>query len=161
MQDFSHQQYQHNQPQHMGMFLGVERSEKVSLLVILSPLCQGFWTLRRWAFHPHLTGHSEFNLRLFSRFRNGHTEEILLGGCNPVETYARQVGSFPQEGVKIRNIHVNHHLVTLSMCVFIEIGSLFLYSRVWSWNGGSQIEWYIYTWQFCWWPFRDGYISDL
>ena len=159
MQDFSHQQYQHNQPQTWECFWGL-KGLKVSLMVIISPLCQRW---ERWedARSTLLTGHSEFNLRLFSRFRNGHTEEILLGGCNPVETYARQVGSFPQEGVKIRNIHVNHHLVTLSMCVFIEIGSLFLYSRVWSWNGGSQIEWYIYTWQFCWWSFRDCYISDL
>ena len=53
---------------------------------------------------------------------------MVVGGCNPVENYARQVGSFPQEGVKIRHIHINQHLVTLSMCVFIEVRQFFLYS---------------------------------
>ena len=31
----------------------------------------------------------------------------LVGGSNPFETYARQIGSFPQIGVKLKNIH--HH----------------------------------------------------
>ncbi len=28
----------------------------------------------------------------------------LVGGFNPFEKYARQIGSFPQVGVKIKNI---------------------------------------------------------
>ena len=36
---------------------------------------------------------------------------ILVGGwTNPFEKYARQIGSSPQVGVKIKNIW-NHHLV--------------------------------------------------
>ena len=35
----------------------------------------------------------------------------LVGGCNPFPKYARQIGSFPQVGVKIKNIW-NHHLDT-------------------------------------------------
>ena len=35
---------------------------------------------------------------------------LLVGGFNPSEKYARQIGSFPQVGVKIKNIS-NHHLV--------------------------------------------------
>ena len=36
---------------------------------------------------------------------------VLVGGwTNPFEKYARQIGSFPQIGVKIKNIW-NHHLV--------------------------------------------------
>ena len=34
---------------------------------------------------------------------------LLVGGFNPIEKYARQFGSFPQVGVKIKNIS-NHHL---------------------------------------------------
>ena len=30
--------------------------------------------------------------------------EILVGGFNPFEKYARQIGSFPQVGVKIKNV---------------------------------------------------------
>ena len=33
----------------------------------------------------------------------------LGGGFNPFEKYARQIGSFPQIGMKIKNIW-NHHL---------------------------------------------------
>ena len=37
----------------------------------------------------------------------------LLGGwTNPFEKYARQIGSFPQAGVKIKN-NGNHHLDVL------------------------------------------------
>ena len=40
-------------------------------------------------------------------------QSILVGGwTNPFEKYARQNGSFPQIGVKIKNIW-NHHLVFL------------------------------------------------
>ena len=36
---------------------------------------------------------------------------LLVGGwTNPFEKYARQIGSFPQVGMKIKNIW-NHHLV--------------------------------------------------
>jgi len=31
-------------------------------------------------------------------------EGNLVGGFNPIEKYARQMGSFPQMGVKIKNI---------------------------------------------------------
>ena len=35
----------------------------------------------------------------------------LVGGfTNPFEKYARQIGSFPQVGMKIKNVW-NHHLV--------------------------------------------------
>ena len=34
----------------------------------------------------------------------------LVGGLNPFEKYARQIGSFPHVGVKIKNVW-NHHLV--------------------------------------------------
>jgi len=34
--------------------------------------------------------------------KNPHTE--LVDGFNPVEKYARQIGSFPQVGVKIKDI---------------------------------------------------------
>ena len=33
----------------------------------------------------------------------------LVGGFNPFEKYARQIGSFPQIGVKIKYVG-NHHL---------------------------------------------------
>jgi len=33
----------------------------------------------------------------------------LVGGFNAFEKYARQIGSFPQVGMKIKNIR-NHHL---------------------------------------------------
>ena len=33
----------------------------------------------------------------------------LVGVFNPFEKYARQIGSFPQVGMKIKNIW-NHHL---------------------------------------------------
>ena len=35
---------------------------------------------------------------------------VLVGGFNPFEKYARQIGNLPQIGVKINNIW-NHHLV--------------------------------------------------
>ena len=35
---------------------------------------------------------------------------FLVGGFNPFEKYARQIGSFPQVGMKIENIW-NHQLV--------------------------------------------------
>ena len=38
----------------------------------------------------------------------------LVGGFNPFEKYARQIGSFPQVGVKIKNIW-NHQPVILLM----------------------------------------------
>ena len=34
---------------------------------------------------------------------------MLVGGFNPPQKYARQIGSFPQVGVKIKHIW-NHHL---------------------------------------------------
>ena len=36
----------------------------------------------------------------------------LVGGFNPVEKYDRHIGSFPQVGMKIKNIW-NHHLARL------------------------------------------------
>ena len=33
----------------------------------------------------------------------------LVGGFNPIEKYARQIGSFPQVGMNIKDIW-NHHL---------------------------------------------------
>ena len=37
------------------------------------------------------------------------TLQVLVGGFNPVEKYARQIGSFPQVEVKIKK-KWNHHL---------------------------------------------------
>ncbi len=34
---------------------------------------------------------------------------FLVGGFNPSEKYARQIGNLPQRGVKIENVW-NHHL---------------------------------------------------
>ena len=42
------------------------------------------------------------------------TTPLLVGGFNPFEKYARQIGSFPQVGVKIKNIW-NHHLALVFM----------------------------------------------
>jgi len=36
-------------------------------------------------------------------------ETLRIGGCNPVEKNARQIGSFPQE-VKTKNVLSCHHL---------------------------------------------------
>ena len=36
----------------------------------------------------------------------------LVGGLNPVEKYARQIGSSPQVGMKIKKCLSCHHLVT-------------------------------------------------
>ena len=33
-----------------------------------------------------------------------HQKTNLVGGFNPSEKYARQIGSFPQVGVKMKNI---------------------------------------------------------
>ena len=48
----------------------------------------------------------------------------LVGGwTNPFEKYARQIGSFPQIGVKIKNIW-NHHLVfTFSFSFSSHLGA--------------------------------------
>ena len=32
------------------------------------------------------------------------SKQVLVGGFNPFEKYARQIGSFPQVGVKINNL---------------------------------------------------------
>ncbi len=39
----------------------------------------------------------------------GVLHPYLVGGFNPSEKYARQIGPFPQVGMKIKNIW-NHHL---------------------------------------------------
>ena len=46
------------------------------------------------------------------RFLNCMTPNIfyLVGGFNPFEKYARQIGNLPQVGMKIKN-NLNHHLV--------------------------------------------------
>ncbi len=38
-----------------------------------------------------------------------YKKRLLVGGFNPSEKYARQIGSFPQIGMKIKN-KWNHHL---------------------------------------------------
>ena len=45
-------------------------------------------------------------------FQLGH----LVGGFNPFEKYARQIGSFPQVGGKIKNIWNHHPVMTLYIC---------------------------------------------
>ena len=44
----------------------------------------------------------------------------LVGGFNPFEKYACQIGSFPQAGVKIKNVW-NHHPVTWLIILFVRI----------------------------------------
>jgi len=39
-------------------------------------------------------------------------KELLVGGFNPSEKYARQIGSFPQVGMNIKKSLSCHHLVT-------------------------------------------------
>ena len=46
----------------------------------------------------------------------------LVGGFNPSEKYACQIGSFPQVGVKIKNIW-NHHLVMFRVYQLIPSNS--------------------------------------
>ena len=41
-----------------------------------------------------------------------YASKILVGGFNTFEKYARQMGSFPQVGVKTKNIW-NHHPVNV------------------------------------------------
>ena len=48
------------------------------------------------------------DMRPFSRFlltsAGGGKKHILVGGFNPSEKYARQMGSFPQIQAKIKNL---------------------------------------------------------
>ena len=54
----------------------------------------------------------------------------LVGGFNPPEKYARQIGSFPQVGVKIKNIW-NHHLVNLVVILYkLKLSTPNLWSRL-------------------------------
>jgi len=39
-----------------------------------------------------------------SRRKQDDDEPLLVGGFNPAEKYARQIGNLPQLGVKIKNI---------------------------------------------------------
>ena len=58
--------------------------------------------------------YQEFDVDLHGRavsFREGSGKGLLVGGwTNLFEKYARQIGSFPQVRVKIKNVW-NHHLV--------------------------------------------------
>ena len=47
------------------------------------------------------------------------TTHLVGGWTNPSEKYARQIGSFPQVGVKIKNVW-NHHPV-MFWCIYIYI----------------------------------------
>jgi len=42
----------------------------------------------------------------------------LVGGFNPFEKYARQIASFPQVGVKIKNLRNNWLLESVQLQVF-------------------------------------------
>ena len=46
--------------------------------------------------------------RQMDKHKNWIMKPQLVGGFNPFEKYARQIGSFPQVGVKIKNVG-NHH----------------------------------------------------
>ena len=46
--------------------------------------------------------------RYFQLPKKKAANSYIVGGFNPFEKYARQIGSFPQVGVKIKNIW-NHH----------------------------------------------------
>ncbi len=67
--------------------------------------------------------------KIHSCLENLWFNQKLGGGLNPCEKYARQIGSFPQIGVKIKNIW-NYHLVLVCFGWFvypyhpIPIGSL-------------------------------------
>ena len=72
----------------------------------------------------------------------------LVGGFNPFETYTRQIGSFPQVGMNIKNIW-NHHpdIQCLKTAVNYTIGSII--------NGLSMYLVYVHsrklmagTWEF-------------
>ena len=60
------------------------------------------------AFAPSV-GPEKIQLPIQQPWRQG-SSTVLVGGFNPFEKYDRQIGSFPQVGVKIKNIW-NHHLV--------------------------------------------------
>ncbi len=52
-------------------------------------------------------GPLEGDKKATSKLKSSHASGqfiILVGGFNPFEKYARQIGSFPQVGVKIKNI---------------------------------------------------------
>ena len=58
---------------------------------------------------------------------------VLVGGFNPSEKYARQIGSFPQEGVKIKHIW-NHYLLVSHFPV------LFILRLITSGTAGSSVS---------------------
>ena len=84
---------------------------------------------KRWGFlhfrYLNCSGYSKYMLPL-----------LLFGGFNPSEKYARQIGSFPQIGLKIINVW-NHHpgcfatfLIPLEVTFStFEFGSLFHYPK--------------------------------
>jgi len=45
-------------------------------------------------------GNSCFRSTYLEKLQNYESENYLVGGFNPFEKYARQIGSFPQVGVK-------------------------------------------------------------
>ena len=52
---------------------------------------------------------SHLFFRGYANFLRSNAWQKLGGGFNPVEKYARQFGSFPQVGVKIKD---NHNITT-------------------------------------------------
>ena len=62
-------------------------------------------------FYRKLTANAQFSLKQKVDFRQQTTflktqKSWLGGGFNPIEKYARQIGSFPQVEVKIKNVWV-------------------------------------------------------
>ena len=46
----------------------------------------------------------QYFLSLKQKHTKNTTQNFLVGGFNPFEKYVRQIGSFPQVGVRIKNI---------------------------------------------------------
>ena len=80
----------------------------ISLISCSAAGCRGFWL-------------SKFLARKFN----------LVGGFNPSEKYARQIGSFPQVGMKKENIW-SHHLIN-SLASLLESQGWLEISKTFSW----------------------------
>ena len=81
-----------------------------------------------------------------SQMRPMGCEYLLVGGFNPSEKYDRQIGSFPQVGVKTKNIW-NHHpvyhhfpLVHVAMEITVKIVGK---THTWTGHLGEKVVWII------------------
>ena len=60
--------------------------------------------------HLNLFAHRVWHVHIWEAW---FVDVYLVGGFNPSEKYARQIGSFPQVGAKIKNVW-NHHPAMIS-----------------------------------------------